>query len=43
MIIGIILLVVIAIFLTALVIEGCKFASESDIATKREIKDIDEV
>ncbi len=43
MIIGIILLIVTAIFLIALVIEGCKVASESDAATEREIKDIDEV
>lgn len=43
MIIGIILLVVIAIFLIALVIEGCKVASESDIATEREVKHNDEV
>lgn len=43
MIIGIILLIVIAIFLVALVIECCKVASESDIATEREIKNIDEV
>jgi len=43
MIIGIILLIVIAVFLIVLVIEGCKVASESDIATEREMKHIDEV
>lgn len=43
MVVGIIFLITSAILLVTLVVGSCKVAHESDIATEREIKDIDEV